>query len=212
VEHLHASAALARARDLAARPGLRILGVTGPPGAGKSMLAERVVASVAGSVLVGMDGFHLAHTALEALGRVDRKGAPDTFDAAGYVALLRRIRDLDGTRRPETVWAPRFHREVEDPTAGEVPVTSDTALVVTEGNYLLLDDEPWREVKDLLDECWYLDVDDELRRARLQARHESFGRTPEEARARTWGSDEANAVLVTASRARADVAVSLTSP
>lgn len=102
------------------------------------------------------------------------------------------------------MWAPRFHREIEDAVAGAVPITADAPLVVTEGNYLLLDEEPWNRVRDLLDECWYVDLPDELRRARLQSRHQRYGRTPEEARERTWGSDERNAVLVAASAARAD--------
>jgi pantothenate kinase len=214
---LDEDAALVAARDLAAAPGLALLGIAGQPGAGKSTLAERVVADVPGAVLVGMDGFHLAHVTLTALGRVGRKGAPDTFDAAGYVALLRRIRGLDGLDRPvaldqpaTTVWAPRFDRGIEDAIAGAVAVTSDVPLVVTEGNYLLLDDAPWREIPGLLDACWYVDLDEDVRRARLQARHERYGRTPDEARERTWGSDERNAVLVSASRSRATAVVTAT--
>jgi pantothenate kinase len=183
--------ALRRAEELAARPGLAVLGVTGQPGAGKSTLAALLVEAVPGAVLVGMDGFHLAHAALEALGRVERKGAPDTFDAAGYVALLRRVRALDAAGGAGTVWAPEFHRDLEDAVAGAVPVTGEARLVLTEGNYLLLD------------ECWFVDVPEDLRQARLQARHEHYGRTPEQARARTLGSDERNAVLVAASRGRA---------
>ena len=160
-----------------------------------------------GAVLVGMDGFHLAHATLTALGRVDRKGAPDTFDAFGYVALLRRIRGLDRLDHPDVVWAPHFDRGIEDAIAGAVAVTADVPLVVTEGNYLLLDEPPWRDVVRLLDACWYVDLDDDVRRTRLQARHERYGRTPEEARARTWGSDERNAVLVSASRSRATAVV-----
>ena len=212
METVDASTALLRARELAARPGVALLGIAGPPGAGKSTLAERVVASVPGSVLVGMDGFHLAHATLEMLDRVDRKGAPDTFDAAGYVSLLRRIRALTDGDNTATVWAPLFHREIEDPVAGAVAVGPDSTLVVTEGNYLLLEDPPWGEIRGLLDECWYLDVDDQARRTRLQARHERYGRSPEEARERTWGSDERNAVVVAASRHRADVAVTLPAP
>ena len=203
-EEITLDEALAHARRLATWPGTAVLGIAGPPGAGKSTLAETVVAHVPGAVLVGMDGFHLAHSALEALGRVERKGAPDTFDAEGYVALLRRIRALGPG---ETVWAPQFRREIEDAVAGAVAVTADTPLVVTEGNYLLLGEPPWSQVRDLLDECWYVDVEDAVRRARLQARHERYGRTPEEARERTLGSDERNAVLVAASRGRADLVV-----
>jgi pantothenate kinase len=102
------------------------------------------------------------------------------------------------------VWAPRFHREIEDAVAGAVPVTGETPLVVTEGNYLLLEPWPWWQVGELLDECWYVDVPEELRRARLQARHERYGRTAGEAWERTLGSDERNAVLVAASATRAD--------
>ena len=219
MEQLDEDRALARARELAEGPGPALLGIAGAPGAGKSTLADRVVAAVPGAVLVGMDGFHLAHATLEALGRVERKGAPDTFDAAGYVALLRRIRalgrGLDKLDHPgerelpgaATVWAPRFHREIEDAVAGAVAVTAEATLVVTEGNYLLLTEPPWDQVAGLLDECWYLDVDDDVRRTRLQARHERFGRTPAQARERTWGSDERNAVVVAASRGRASAVV-----
>ena len=212
---------VAAARELAARPGIAILGVAGQPGAGKSTLAERIVAEVSDAVLVGMDGFHLAHDTLIQLGRVERKGAPDTFDAYGYVALLRRIRGLDSLDYPgrnrlgrldhpgpgEVVWAPEFDRDLEDAIAGAVAVTADVPLVVTEGNYLLLDEPPWGEVLGMLDACWYVDIDEDVRRARLQARHESHGRTPEEARERTWGSDERNAVLVSASRSRASAII-----
>ena len=138
MEQLDEDRALARARALAEGPGPALLGIAGAPGAGKSTLADRVVAAVPGAVLVGMDGFHLAHATLEALGRVERKGAPDTFDAAGYVALLRRIRGLGPGA--DVVWAPRFHREIEDAVAGAVAVTTEATLVVTEGNYLLLAD------------------------------------------------------------------------
>jgi pantothenate kinase len=196
--------ALDRARELAERPGVALLGIAGPPGAGKSTLAERIVGEAPGTVLVSMDGFHLAHATLVELGRVDRKGAPDTFDAAGYVALLRRIRAI---HEQETVWAPRFHREIEDAVAGAVAVTADVPLVVTEGNYLLLPDPPWDQIAALLDACWYPDIADDVRRSRLQARHERYGRTPHQARERTLGSDERNAVVVRASRLRASLIV-----
>jgi pantothenate kinase len=157
--------------------------------------------------LVGMDGFHLAHRALIELGLVELKGAPETFDADGYVALLRRLRDPGGA---ETVWAPEFRRDIEDAVAGAVPVHPDTRLVVTEGNYLLLDG-PWRPVRDLLDEVWFVEVPDAVRRERLAARHRRYGRTEEEAWARTLGSDERNAQLVAASRGLADLVVAVPS-
>ena len=188
-----------RVRDLPGRP---MIGICGAPGAGKSTLAERLVTALgAEAVLIGMDGYHLAQVELERLGRAERKGAPDTFDAAGYVHLLRRVRDQDG----ETVYAPEFRREIEEPIAGAVPVRPAHRYVVTEGNYLLVDEAPWHEVRTLLTETWFLAPDETLRRDRLIARHRAFGRTLDEARERTLGSDERNAVLINATRRAADL-------
>lgn len=141
----------ARARALAEAGDRRILGLAGPPGAGKSTLAARLVDRLDGlAVLVPMDGFHLARAELERLGRADRKGAPDTFDAAGYTTLLTRLRTPEpGT----TVYAPAFDRSLEEPIAGSVPVAPSVPLVVTEGNYLLHDEAPWPTVLPLLDEA-----------------------------------------------------------
>ncbi|KGM12706.1 nucleoside/nucleotide kinase family protein [Cellulomonas bogoriensis] len=185
-------------------PARVVLGLAGPPGAGKSTLAARLVEAAAGrAVLVPMDGFHLAQVELERLGRTHRKGAPDTFDAAGYVALLRRLR----APGPDVVYAPEFDRALEEPVAGAIPVGPDVPLVVTEGNYLLLDDGPWAQVRPLLDECWYVDLDDVVRLDRLTARHVAFGKSPQAARRWATGPDEANARLVADTRARADVVV-----
>jgi len=210
VETVTTAEAVRRSRELAERPGRTVLGITGPPGAGKSSLADAVVAAVGGAVLVGMDGFHLAHRVLEERGLVEVKGAPETFDAAGYVALLRRIRGLDEPGQPDgpgAVWAPEFRREIEDAVAGAVAVAPEHRLVVTEGNYLLLDLPPWDGVRGLLDACWYVDLADPDRRTRLRARHERYGRTAEEACERTLGSDERNALLVAGTRDRADLLV-----
>ncbi|GAB1508440.1 nucleoside/nucleotide kinase family protein [Actinophytocola sp. KF-1] len=199
VEVVRLADLVARVREL---PGRVMVGICGAPGAGKSTLAERLVAALgAEAVLVGMDGYHLAQVELERLGRTERKGAPDTFDAAGYVHLLRRIRDRTG----ETVYAPEFRREIEEPIAGAVPVRPEHRYVVTEGNYLLLDQAPWHEVRALLTETWFLSPDETLRRDRLIARHRAFGRTLEQARERTLGSDERNAVLINATRRSADL-------
>jgi len=184
----------------------RILGIAGPPGAGKSTLAEHVVEALGPerAVLVPMDGFHLADVALRRLGRLDWKGAPDTFDAHGYAALLRRLRE---PRTGETVYAPGFDRELEQPLAGSIPVPPEVPLVVTEGNYLLLDDAPWRPVRALLDESWWVDVDPQLRVRRLIARHEQYGKAPEEAERWVLRNDEQNAALVAPGREVADVVV-----
>lgn len=192
-----------RARELGT--GRVLLGICGAPGAGKSTLAERLVKSLGKeSVYIGMDGFHLAQVELERLGRTERKGAPDTFDAAGYVNLLSRL----ATQTTTTVYAPEFRREIEEPIAGAVPVHPEHRIVVTEGNYLLLSEEPWRQVRTLLTETWFLSPDETVRRDRLMTRHQAFGRTLGEARERTLGSDERNAVLINATRPAADLVLS----
>ncbi|MEE1791929.1 nucleoside/nucleotide kinase family protein [Streptomyces sp. BE308] len=197
----------ARAGRLATPGHRRILGIAGPPGAGKSTLAARLVDALGGrAVLVPMDGFHLARAELDRLGRADRKGAPDTFDAAGYAALLRRLRDPDATG---PVYAPAFDRALEEPVAGSLPVPPDVPLVVTEGNYLLHDDEAWAPVRGLLDEVWFLDLDPEERVRRLVERHVRFGKPRPYAERWVAGSDGTNARLVDRGRDRADLLVRL---
>jgi pantothenate kinase len=197
---LPASARL-RARELIARSGRALLGLVGPPGSGKSTLAAALQAEFAQvSQVVPMDGFHLANVELERLGRRGRKGAPDTFDSAGYVALLRR---LLAQPDDEIVYAPEFRREIEEPIANAIPIFPRTQLIITEGNYLLLADGPWAQVRELLDEIWYVDIPDEVRVHRLTKRHEQFGRSPDEAVSWVANTDEPNARLIEASRARA---------
>ncbi|MDD7963751.1 nucleoside/nucleotide kinase family protein [Actinomycetospora lemnae] len=175
----------------------RVLGIVGGPGAGKSTLAASLAGP--GVAVVGMDGWHLANSVLDRLGRRERKGAPDTFDAPGYLAFLERVRS-----RAATVWAPEFRREIEEPIAGALEVPPDALVVVTEGNYLLLEEPPWDGVRALLDEVWFLEPDEEVRRARLVARHERHGRSHAEAVARADGSDAANARMIAATAQRAD--------
>ncbi|MEU2060427.1 nucleoside/nucleotide kinase family protein [Streptomyces sp. NPDC013455] len=199
---------LVRARALP-RDGRRaLLGIAGSPGAGKTTLAERLVSALNGdgsvrAAHVPMDGFHLADAELDRLGRRDRKGAPDTFDAAGYAALLRRLRE----ESDEVVYAPGFERVLEQPLAGAIPVPPEARLVVTEGNYLLLERGPWARVRPCLDEVWFCETAEEERVRRLVARHEEFGK--EHAAAVAWvrGTDQRNADLVAATRERADLVV-----
>ncbi|WP_028063359.1 nucleoside/nucleotide kinase family protein [Solirubrobacter soli] len=199
------AALVTRARELAQAGERRILGIAGPPGGGKSTVARQVVAELGEQArLVPMDGFHLAQSELVRLGRRDRMGAPDTFDAAGYAALLARLKSDE-----PVVYAPEFRREIEEPIAGAIAIPSTTPLVVTEGNYLLLDDERWGPIRALLDETWYVETDEELRVQRLIQRHIQFGKTPEYARAWVMRSDERNADLVKMTASRADVLVRL---
>jgi pantothenate kinase len=193
--------ALARARTYAATGERRLLGICGPPGGGKSTLAERIVHDIGDRArLVRMDGFHLAQVELARLGREDRKGAIDTFDAVGYLHTLRRLRDA----ADDVVYVPEFRREIEEPIAAAVAVPRDVGLVVTEGNYLLADQGPWRAVPGLLDEVWFVTTAEQTRVRWLIERHIRYGRSPEAARAWALGSDQQNAQLVHATRTRAD--------
>jgi pantothenate kinase len=199
------AALVARAGALAAGGRRTILGITGPPGAGKSTLVDALAADLGNvAAVVGMDGFHLADAELVRLGRRERKGAPDTFDAYGYAALLARLH----ANTDPVVYAPRFDRSLEEPIGSAVPVPAHVPLVITEGNYLLLDGPGWSAARSFMDQVWYLDVPDQVRIARLAARHEHYGMPAATAIARaTTGSDGDNARLVETTRERADLVV-----
>jgi len=203
-----------------------IVGVVGLPGSGKTTLAEALVAALLewqgdwtdcrtervtdpsrpwiGSHVahVPMDGFHLADVELARLGRSARKGAPDTFDAAGYAALLDRLRHSD-----EDVWAPAFDRDIEQPVAGSIPILKQTRVVITEGNYLLLDDPLWVRARSLVDTVWFYDLDEAVRRERLINRHIRFGKSPADAVAWVDGPDQRNAERIATTSSKADLIV-----
>ncbi len=176
-----------------------VVGIAGRPGAGKSTLAAALVRELAGAAItVPMDGFHLADAALTVLGRRDRKGAPDTFDPRGYAALLHRIRT-----EPGPIFAPGFERSLEQPLAQAV-IVADQPIVLTEGNYLLVDDPDWQLVRAQLAQVWWLDSDEAERVADLTARHVRYGKTPAEAADWVARVDQPNAVAAAASASRAD--------
>lgn len=199
----------ARARELIGRGSRRVLGVTGAPGAGKSTLCTALASALASdAVVVGMDGFHLANAELARLGRSLRKGAPDTFDVDGYVSLLGRLRQQGA----DPVYGPVFDRGLEESIGSAVPVFPDTPLVITEGNYLLVDGPGWGAVRACLDEVWYLEVDPAVRGRRLVSRRQSSGHSAAEAQAWVTAVDGPNASVIEATRGNADLVVRVTAP
>ena len=189
---------LDRALRLLDQPGRAVLGIAGAPASGKSTLAALLLAELdrqrpGEAVGVGMDAFHLGHRVLVRRGQTQIKGAPETFDAVGFLHLLQRIRTETGT-----VYAPEFDRDIEDSLAHVVEIGPEVGLVVTEGNYLLLDAAPWDGVRALLDEAWFVHLDDAERQRRMIARHRRHGHNQAAAEARTLGTDERNARLVDA--------------
>lgn len=198
-EIAHAVAALRRRLDSGTRI---ILGIAGAPGAGKSTCAAWLQQQFGPgtAVVVPMDGFHLGNAIIDGTPLRQRKGAMDTFDAGGYLSLLRRL-----ARRDEAVvYAPEFRRTLDEPVAASIAVPAEIPLVITEGNYLLAEQEPWKEIRAQLDEVWFLETPHELRISRLVARHVSFGMAPDAAEAWANGPDEANAVLIGSTRHAAD--------
>ncbi|MCV7345571.1 nucleoside/nucleotide kinase family protein [Mycolicibacterium rhodesiae] len=189
---------------LATAPGRVLVGITGPPGAGKSTVAQALLSRFGGASYVPMDGFHLSNAVLDALGRRDRKGAVDTFDAAGYLAVLRRIAEEYGRA---DVYVPAFERGLDEPVAAGHVVPATSRLVVTEGNYLGLPDGPWAQVRPLLARLYYLDCPAPERRVRLIRRHIEGGRTPRAAAAWVDAVDEPNARLIATAKPRSDLVV-----
>lgn len=186
--------------------GRYLLGITGPPGVGKSTLAAAVAALRPHSVVVPMDGFHLADVELDRRRLRDRKGAPETFDGWGYAALLEQLR----ARPYHVIMAPMFERDLEQPIAGAIPIPPTVELVVTEGNYLLLDEAAWRAARGRLDVVWHLVGDRDRRRDRLVARHVRFGKTPAQATAWVQTVDDPNATRIEAAAGRADLVIDVT--
>ncbi|HEU4758048.1 MAG TPA: nucleoside/nucleotide kinase family protein [Agromyces sp.] len=207
---LTALAGLVRDARAAASAPRVLIGITGSPGAGKSTLASALVGAVnaadgAGTAVhLPMVGFHLANATLDRLGLRDRKGAIETFDGWGFAGLLERVR----AETDHVVYAPGFERSVDEPVAAEIAIEPSAGVVVVEGNYLLVDDGPWQQVGELLDEYWFVEASEDERVRRLVARHTAFGRTPEAALAWALEVDGANARIIEPTVARADLVIS----
>lgn len=194
-----------RLSSLLASGQRQLLGIAGPPGSGKSTLAQKIhLLHPAQSIVVPMDGYHLANTELARLGRSARKGAEDTFDSAGFVALVSRLKNQN---RDEIIYAPEFRREIEEPIAGAIAIRPETPLIIIEGNYLLLDFGHWARLKGLLDETWYVDIDNEIRESRLIKRHMQFGRSQTAATDWARNTDGPNASLIETSKKQANLII-----
>jgi pantothenate kinase len=187
-------------RSRAVGQGRFLTALAGPPGSGKSTLAAELVRLLgAGAKAVPMDGFHYDDAVLAARGAQGRKGAPDTFDAQGFLHLLRRL------RTEEEVAIPLFDRALEISRAGGDIVGPDDRLLVIEGNYLLLNEEPWPQVAPLVDLTVWIDVPEAELDRRLMARWAHYGKTPEQARDWIDGNDLPNMRRVTQGSRVADV-------
>lgn len=200
--HPAIAAALAELEQGLAQHERVILGITGQPGVGKSTFAECLAAHFGPdrSVVVPMDGFHLGEAIIAGTELKQRKGAIDTFDAGGYLSLLKRLQRRDEA----TVYAPLYKRGLEEPIAASIAVPAGIPLVITEGNYLLSEEPAWQSIRSQLDAVWYLELPQEVRLERLIRRHVEFGMAPAAAEAWAKGSDEANARIIRSGSHRAD--------
>ena len=186
------------------------IGLAGGPGSGKSTLATELVtmlnATHPGSAqLVPMDGFHIRHAKLEAMGQVDYKGAPHTFEGADFVNFLHHLK----VAKTE-VSGPGYSRKIEDVVDNAFTVSADVRVLVVEGNYLLLTEGPWAGVKPLLDYAVFIDVPRDVVKARLLKRHGEEGLFSEERnRAHIERNDLPNYDLVRLSQDRADVVIEM---
>ena len=205
-ESLDFSQALARAKNFLANSKTRaIIGIVGKPGAGKSRLSSFLIENLPSDevALLPMDGYHLSNKILASLGRSDRKGAPDTFDSQGFAALLARI----SSERDSDIYFPIFYREIEESFAADGVITAKTKLVITEGNYLLLEEGGWGQVASHLTESWFVEINDDLRLERLVDRHHKYGKERQAAFDWAHGTDEQNAKLVEKTKAKANFLV-----
>lgn len=181
-----------------------LLGIVGKPGSGKSTFTKSLVNGLKSPevALINMDGYHMSNEILLMLDRRERKGAPDTFDVGDFAQLLKTVRSAKAD-----VFFPLFDRSLEASIPDGASIPAHARLIIVEGNYLLHDEGGWEEIAPLLDQSWFLDIDEWMRQSRLISRHIHYGKSPEAAREWALGSDENNAQLIEGGRTRADYIV-----
>ncbi|MAY62572.1 MAG: nucleoside/nucleotide kinase family protein [Rhizobiales bacterium] len=182
-----------------------IVAIAGPPGAGKTTLVEALREKLSGTCgppsVVPMDGYHLDNAVLAARGHLSRKGAPFTFDADGYRVMIERLREDSGN----DAVVPLFDRTLDVARAGAGIVPAGSRIVLTEGNYLLLDEEPWSALGPLFDLTVMIDVDRSVLEERLVRRWLDHGHDRDAAERRARDNDMVNAALVLTKSQTADV-------
>ena len=184
-----------------------IIGIVGKPGAGKSTVVSEIQNRFSADevAIIPMDGYHLSNEELIELGRRNRKGAPDTFDVVGFISLITKVKNE--IAKDHTF--PIFHREIEASRADEGLVPRNIKVIIIEGNYLFSEEYNWNKVFPLLDQSWFIEIDDEVRMQRLIARHIKYGKLPQEAEDWSRGSDEANAKFIAKTASRAERIIKL---
>lgn len=185
-------------RDAAGRARY-LFGIAGPPGSGKSTIAS-TLANELGAPIAPLDGFHLPNITLDSRRLRGVKGAPETFAAHEFAEAIRKLRT--GT---EDVLIPDFDRINDEPRPDRIHLRSSDNIIIVEGNYLLLNRDPWSKLRDFLDAVVYVDIDPDVRIARLIARHVQFGKTPDAAETFVRDSDERNTQIIESSRHRSDL-------
>jgi pantothenate kinase len=190
----------------AVKGGRYLLGLAGSPASGKSTFSAQLVASLnktcgrENAIVVPMDGYHYSNEELDEKGLKPLKGIPATFDASGFVDLIRKLK----SENSKSVFAPLFDRSIEASIHNGIEVRPDHEIIVSEGNYLLLNEHPWKELRELFDAIWFIDSTVDVLIPRLTARHKEGGRNDEETKIKMESTDLPNARLIESTKARAD--------
>ena len=179
--------------------GRILVALAGPPGSGKSTLADELESALnqeqsEQAMILPMDGFHYDDLYLVPAGLRPRKGAPQTFDVGGFYHILRRLRE----RQEEFVAVPVFDRDLEIARAGARLIPAKIPVILVEGNYLLLQQEPWSQLRTLFDVAVLFEVPERVLEERLMTRWQHYELPPEEIAAKVKENDLPNGRYVIA--------------